>query len=278
MIKVGFIDYFLDEWHANEYPNLFAQQSDNVKVTCAYGHIQPPMEGKISNEEWAEKKGIELKKTIEDVIADSDCLVVLSPDNPEMHEELCKLPLSSGKRTYVDKTFATSKAEAERIFENADKNNTKCYSSSALFFADEYQNLNTKAITSVQTMGSGVFSNYAIHQVEPIVKVMGPGAKRVMCVGTITPAFVIEYADGRQARFSHFTCTPFTMSISYSDKPEHSHLKVESNFFGNCIKSMINFFETGEIPVAHENTIEVIAILEAATKALAKPFEWVELA
>ena len=71
-------------------------------------------------EEWAEKKGIELKKSIEEVIEDSDCLVVLSPDNPEMHEELCKLPLASGKRTYVDKTFATSKAEAERIFENAE--------------------------------------------------------------------------------------------------------------------------------------------------------------
>ena len=36
----------------------------------------------------------------------SDCLLVLSPDNCEMHEELCQIPLRSGKRTYVDKTFA----------------------------------------------------------------------------------------------------------------------------------------------------------------------------
>lgn len=277
MIKVGFIDYYLNEWHADNYPELFKKNSDNVEVMCAYGHIQPPIEGRISNEEWSAKNGIPLMASIEEVIENSDCLVVLSPDNPEMHEELCKLPLSSGKRTYVDKTFATSKAEAERIFENADKHGTKCYSSSALFFADEYQTLETKAVSSVQTMGSGAFSNYAIHQVEPIVKVMGTGAKRVMCVGTVTPAFVIEYADGRQARFSHFTCTPFTMSISYSDKPEASHIKVESDFFGNCIKSMVNFFETGEIPVPHENTIEVIAILEAANKGLCKPFEWINI-
>lgn len=277
MIKVGFIDYYLNEWHADNYPELFKKVSDNVEVVCAYGHIQPPIEGRISNEEWSKKTGIPLKASIEEVIESSDCLVVLSPDNPEMHEELCRLPLSSGKLTYVDKTFATGRAEAERIFENADKHGTKCYSSSALFFADEYQALETKAVSSIQTMGPGAFSNYAIHQVEPIVKVMGTGAKRVMCVGTITPAFVIEYADGRQARFSHFGGSPFTMSVSYSDKPESSHIKVESDFFGNCIKSMVNFFETGEIPVSHENTIEVISILEAARKGLFTPFEWINI-
>ena len=100
MIKVGFIDYFLDEWHANEYPGFFAKQSDNVKVTCAYGHIQPPMEGKISNEEWAEKKGIELKKSIEEVIEDSDCLVVLSPDNPESTKN-CANCLSQAENAHM---------------------------------------------------------------------------------------------------------------------------------------------------------------------------------
>ena len=278
MIKIGFIDYFLDEWHANEYPTFFKQQSDNVDVVCAYGHIEPPMEGKMSNAQWSEQKNIPLASSIEEVIEKSDCLVVLSPDNPEMHEELCKLPLSSGKRTYVDKTFATGKAEAERIFENADKHNTKCYSSSALYFADEYADIDTKNVITAQAMGAGNFSNYAIHQVEPLVKIMGTGAKRVMCTGSKFPMFIIEYADGREARFSHFGGSPFKMSIGYGHKPETDQLSVSSNFFGNCIKSMVNFFETGEIPVPHENTIEVIAIIEAAAKAMTKPFEWVNLA
>ena len=26
MIKIGFIDYFLDEWHANNYPKFIAQK------------------------------------------------------------------------------------------------------------------------------------------------------------------------------------------------------------------------------------------------------------
>lgn len=44
---------------------------------------------------------------------------MLSPDNCEMHEELCRLPMSSGKLTYVDKTFAPDYPAAKRIFDAA---------------------------------------------------------------------------------------------------------------------------------------------------------------
>ena len=40
---------------------------------------------------------------------------------------------------------------------------------------------------------------------------------------------------------------------------------------------MLIFFETGVIPVPHENTVEVIAIREAGIKAMKTSFEWVEV-
>ena len=45
---------------------------------------------------------------------------MLSPDNCEMHETLCPLPLASGKPTYIDKTFAPDGAAARRIFKMAE--------------------------------------------------------------------------------------------------------------------------------------------------------------
>ena len=138
MIKIGFIDYYLDEWHANNYPEMLKELSGGeCQVVCAFGLIDPPAElgEKLTNRQWAEKYGIELLSSIEEVVEKSDCLVVLSPDNPEMHEELCDLPLQSGKLCYVDKTFAPDKAAAERIFANAKAHGTKCYSSSALRFS-----------------------------------------------------------------------------------------------------------------------------------------------
>ena len=65
--------------------------------------------------------------TIEELIEKSDRIIVLSPDNPEMHLELTEKALQSGKLVYVDKTFAPDKETAIKIFENAKAHNTKCF-------------------------------------------------------------------------------------------------------------------------------------------------------
>ena len=105
-MKVGFIDYYLDEWHANHYPQLLQQKSGGrLEVAYAYGKIDSPITGKTSKQ-WCQEFGVQHCETVEEVVEKSDVLIVLSPDNCEMHEELCQKPLMSGKRTYVDKTFA----------------------------------------------------------------------------------------------------------------------------------------------------------------------------
>jgi hypothetical protein len=40
---------------------------------------------------------------------------------------------------------------------------------------------------------------------------------------------------------------------------------------------MIHFFETGEAPVTHAQTIDVIAIRATAIEACKTPFVWVDL-
>jgi hypothetical protein len=91
MVKVGFIDYFLNEWHADNYPDMLYKASDGkVKVTAAYGLIEKNPKGEgLTNAEWSEKMNIPLIPSIDALISQSDCLVVLSPDHPEMHWQLC---------------------------------------------------------------------------------------------------------------------------------------------------------------------------------------------
>ncbi|MEG2207135.1 MAG: hypothetical protein RR065_03435, partial [Clostridia bacterium] len=104
-MKIGFIDYYLDEWHANNFPALIQEVSDgDMSVTLAYALIDSPLEGGRTTAQWCEDMGIRQAKTIEEIVRECDGLVVLSPDNCEMHEQLCKLPLEIGKPTYVDKT------------------------------------------------------------------------------------------------------------------------------------------------------------------------------
>ncbi len=280
MKKIGFIDYYLDEWHANNYPQFFKEScGDRFEVFGAWAAIDAPFKGGMTNAEWSKKYNIPLYDSMEKLIEESDCLVVLSPDNPEMHEKLCEIPLKSGKNTYVDKTFATDKAMAERIFENADKHGTKCYSSSALFFADEYKDIDTSNIEVIESTGPGVFEIYSIHQIEPITKLMGGGAKRIMSVGSEKyPAMIIEYADGRKARFSQFFADGYKFSMRFGMKNgEVLQKTVTSDFFGNCIKAMGDFFDTGIIPVPHSQTVEVIAMREAGLKAIKNPGVWFEI-
>ena len=278
MKKIGLIDYFLDEWHADNYPQMFRELGDEFEVKYAWGKIDFPGEDGISNKAWGEKHGICVVDTMEEVIEKSDYLIVLSPDNPEMHEELCKLPLQSGKNTYIDKTFAPTKESAERIFRMAKEGNTKCYSSSALYFANEYQSYYTGDVKVIDSCGGGVIDFYIIHQLEPICAMMKCRPLRAISVGTKEcPLIIIEFENGKSANLSIMLGLPFTVNLMKEGKEEAEQIIVQSDFFKPFIKAMAEFFKTGVEPVSHEQTINVIAAREVALKAFNEPFKWIDI-
>lgn len=276
MKTIGFIDYFLDEWHAEKYPAwIEAASGGQMKVAYAYGKTDKP--GGKSNAEWCAGKGIELLPTIQEVVEKSDYLIVLSPDHPEHHRELSEIPLRSGKPTYIDKTFAPDRETALLLFEWAKTYGTPMYSSSALRFAAEYETVSREGIDTICSSGPGAFSNYSIHQIEPIVALMGSDVKRVMYIGTPkSPALLIGFADGRQATVNHFGGgTPFGMIVNYAS--DAKSVKIESDFFGAFIRNLVRFFETGEGKVDPAETVAIVTIIEYGLKAAQTPYQWLEL-
>ncbi len=279
MKKVGFIDYYLWNFHAINYPEMIKKYSGGeMEVAYAYAAGENPRDSEHTNAMWSETYGVPLVSSIEEVVEKSDCLVVLSPDNPEKHEELCALPLKSGKPVYVDKTFAPDKETAKRIFAMAESNGTPCFSVSALFFADEYADLETEKIETLRLASPSIYEIYSIHQIEPIVKLMGEEAKRVMCVGEAPFAMVIiEFESGRRAQLACYpNGGPMMATVGFKDMTSR-HLEIKSPFFDNFVKGLVRFFDIGEIPVSHAQTVQVIAIREAGLKAMEKPFTWVEV-
>lgn len=281
MKKIGFIDYFLNEWHADNYPDMIAKATNGeYKVCYAYGYTEPSADwGLKSNAEWAKEHDVELLGSIEEVVEKSDFLVVLSPDNPEMHEELCDLPLKSGKPTYVDKTFATDKESAIRIFKNAEAHGTPCYSTSALRFAAELEEIDTDDIYKIYSEGPASLSVYVIHQIEPVIRLMQARAERLMFLGDEQhPSFIIGFNDGRFAQIHHRDDESMSFRITTVNQANQAkHYEIQSDYFGRFIQAMIAFFETGVAPVSHEQTIDVIAVRTAAIQAAKTPFEWIEL-
>lgn len=267
MKKIGFIDYYLDEWHANNYPKFFEQWTEGFQVAYAWGQIDKP--NGLTSKEWGEKYGVEVLDTMEEVIEKSDVLVVLSPDNPEMHVQLSEKPLKSGKPTYIDKTFAPTLAEAKQIFAMAEAGNTPCYSSSALYYASEYVQPRTKAISMIDSWGPGEFEQYSVHQVEPIVSIIPDAPVRVMSIGVPKfPTILVEFAGGQRAKVAVWrTNGNFSMNIGYQDGTGE-HIDVSSNFWEGCIKGMAAFFADPKPAVPHENTLRVISIIDAGKRAL----------
>ncbi len=206
-------------------------------------------------------------------------MFVLAPNLPQTHELLTEKALRSGKLTYIDKTFAPDKDAALRIFANADSHGTKCFSSSALRYAAEYAEIDKSKIAKIYSAGPDIYSTYSIHQIEPIISLMDCRAKRIMALdGEAHPSLLIEFADGRQAQLIHRTDDKRSFTLTTVDKDNAAKLyTVSSDYFSLFFDALIEFFDTGVVPVPHEQTVDVIAVRAAGMKALETPFVWVEV-
>jgi len=281
MKKIGLIDHYLDNWHANNLPRwLLDETGGEYQICYAWGSlpegtVKPNGEGAKPSDVWCKEHGIELCANAAEVVEKSDVIMVLSPNNPEMHPELCRDAFKSGKRTYVDKTFATDAKAARMLIDMAKEGNTPMFSSSALRFSTELKDVDRKGIKVISSRGPNSYDIYSIHQIEMLVSLMGPNFTRVMGIGDMeSPALVIEFEGGRYATMGHFggQCS-FNMAISY-ENGEKKLIDECSDYFPNFVHDLIDFFETGDVKAPYEETVAVIAIRELGFKALANPGVW----
>lgn len=284
--KIGFLDYYIDEWHANEYPEMLAKSKwqDKFEVAYAWEEIQAP--GKRSLKEWCRDNHVAEAGSIEELVEKSDAIVLLSPGWPEHHERLGKIPLVSGKPVYVDKPMSDSLQAAQRMFELADAHKTPVMSSSALRFSSHLQGklgeLQGNPVQFAASRGSGRirgFINYGIHQIEILVMTLGTGASRVM--QTYGPesdidVLLIEYADGRRGLLNRMPGLAFELIGRCADKKEFK-VGEFTDFFPNMIDSMMNFFNTGTPSIPREETLETVRIFDAGIRALEFPGKWIDV-
>ncbi len=297
MLRIGFIDYFLDEWHANNYPAWIRAQAKalGMDTDVCYAWAEMDKSDGLSTAAWCEAQGVRLCDTQEAVIDACDALVVLSPDHCERHEHLGRLALMSGKPVYMDKTFSPDIASGQRMFDLAGQHGTPLCSSSALRFAPELvpylhggadlKNrapaedftsnpcVSPKDVLFAATTGPGSPETYTVHQAEMIVAVFGDAPDRVLVTGSPKGRQVLlDYGD-RQASMLQMPCQDFTVSLAFAG--DESCLLRPDGYFDQLIASMLTFFRTGVPPVPRSQTMAVMALLDAAGRAARMPGHWV---
>lgn len=282
MNKIGFVDLYLSEWHANNYPQWikdYCQQCGlQYEVCYAWADKDVSPVDNRTTDQWCKDLNIAKCDTIKELCEKSDFIILLAPSNPEEHLRLAKMTFehAKGKRMYIDKTFAPDLETAKEIYRLAEENNIKFFSTSALRYASELNGIeNAKTIT---TKGRGrLMVEYIIHQIEMVVKTMGVGASRVKCdkIEDTDMTFDIEYLDGRVAKM-HFCKEGFGVELVKSDGTK-LNTNIESEFFKILISKIIIFFQTGEIDFAKEQTLEVIKIREAVIKSEENLGKWIQM-
>ena len=280
MKKIGFIDYYISEWHANNYPKWIEEgQKIGLEYKVSYAWALKDVsdaDGK-STAEWCSTFGAEQCKTVKELCEKSDYIIILAPSNPEKHLELVKatFPFATNKRLYIDKTFAPDLKTAKEIYGLAEKYKIPFFSTSALRYADEIENYRDceKAVTYG---GGGNFEEYIIHQIEMLVKTMGTDILRAKTVNTENgnDCFV-EFKDGRTSEM-HYQ-SEFGFKIELSTNNVEYKLPIVSDFFRNLMKKILLFFENGEIDFSKEQTLAVMSLREAVIKSKNGNGSWVEI-
>lgn len=274
MKKIGFVDYFISEWHANNYPawidRIAADMGVDYKVAYAWAELDiSPVDG-VSTAEWCEKFGAEKCDTVEELCEKSDVIVILSPSNPETHLRYADAVLKYGKRTYIDKTFAPDQDTAKKIFALGEKYNAPFFSTSALRYATELDAVD--APDSILLTGGGSnLPEYFIHLGEMAVKKMG--AVRSVKASANGSQWIIraKTVSGKDATMIWGASMPYNAYMTKDGKETWKSLK--SPFFDGLIADMLNFFETGKTSFDPSETFEVMRLRDAALKAVECPDE-----
>ncbi len=289
--KIGFIDHHLNNWHANNYVPWIREGQFKDEFDVAYAFGEAPHDG-MDSKQWCEKYSVEMLSTAEEVVEKSDYLIVLSPDNPERHLDLARPALESGKATYVDKTFAPDLKTALEIVSIARAHKTPMFSTSALRFVPEiHEFLNgvgrQHPAEAAVVRGPNCFDIYAVHSIEPLVMLMGHGAESLSYFGNGKfMQFAVKYPDQRAAGFTLFDANgevdgkwygyPFEASVQF-DCGSFAMPFTCDQMFKELLDSICAFFKGAPAPVSFEDTLEVMAIIDAGRTAMKKPGEWVKL-
>lgn len=278
MKKIGFVDYFISEWHANNYPawieRICAEMGVDYKVAYAWAELDvSPVDG-ISTAEWCEKFGAEKCATIDELCDKSDVIVILSPSNPETHLRYAEAVLKYGKRTYIDKTFAPDAKTAKEIFALGERYNTPFFSTSALRYATELDSVDEPDSILVTGGGSNL-PEYFIHLGEMVVGKMG-ALKSVKATPNGSQWIIqAKTESGKDATMIWGAAMPYGAYMTKEGKEVWKSIK--SPFFDGLIADMLNFFETGTPSFAPSQTLDVIALRDAALTATDNPGEEIKV-
>lgn len=286
--RIGIIG--LDTSHAAIFSKMFnAQDADpklegyKVVAACSMGSrdIASALENVPAVTEDMRRLNIPVVDTIEALLSRVD-VVLLETNDGRIHLEQAIPVLKSKKPLFIDKPVAASLADALAIYEMASRYQTPVFSSSALRFMANAQEVAKGKVGKVK--GADTYSPatiekthpdlfwYGIHGIEILFTVMGTGCKSVSRLYTPdTDVVVGEWEDQRIGTFRGLRNAGKGRGFGGTVFGEEGIATIGPfDGYENLLVQIANFFTTGIPPVPAAETLEICAFIEAADESKAK--------
>lgn len=225
--------------------------------------------------------GVEMCETVDDLLSKVDVVCLETNDGRE-HLWQAEKCFQAKKRVFIDKPIAQDYLHAKAIYDLGRKYGAEYFSTSTLRYADK----NAAARASGTNFVSCVFFApspielqnthsryvwYGIHAFETAMTVMGRGAKSVRAYTAGVNDFVtIIWADGRVASLKLDQKNWNYGGFAFPTQGKPFELCGPNGYGPMLENAILPFFRTGVVPVSHEETLEIFAIMEAAAKSHAE--------
>lgn len=281
-LRVGMIG--LDTSHVTAFAKIMNDpaQKDFVpgaRVVAAFKGGSPDIESSISRvegytKELVEKYGVKLYPTIEELCRNVDAVMLMSVDGrPHLWQAIPVI--QAGKPLYIDKPMAGSLGDVIAIFKLAQAHNVPLFSSSSLRYGRNTQavrgggpigkviSAKTTSPFSVEPKHPDMFW-YAVHGVESLFTVMGVGCESVQRGTNAAGELVVTgtWSGGRTGIYQE------AKSYGGFAIGEHGDMAVGAyDGYAPLVVEVVKFFQTRQVPVPAEETIELFAFMEAADES-----------
>jgi hypothetical protein len=289
-IRVGIIG--TDTSHVTAFTRLLNDKNDpnhvpGARVVAAFKGGSPDVEASSTRidrfaAELKEKWGVEFVNSIEELCEKVDAVLLESVDG-RPHLNQVRPVFKAKKRVFVDKPFTASYADAREIARLSRESGVPFFSSSSLRFVADVQAMKNSGkhggISGAFTFGPENLEPhhpdlfwYGIHAIEMLYTLLGPGCEEVTRVKTDSGDTVVgKWKDGRVGTMrglirgrQDYGAVAFGMNAVLA-----TPVPMSSDYRGLLVE-IVKFFQTGVPPVAPDETLEIMAFMEAADLSKAR--------
>lgn len=198
--------------------------------------------------------------------------VLLARDDAENHFDFAAPILDAGIPIYIDKPFALTLSDAERLFER-ERYPGQIFTCSALRYAREFQ-IGAAArdelgdIRFVQGTTGKDWERYAVHVIEPALAILGrQGAIVDSCAWRASGATVvnIRWESGLGATFSTLGSVAAPIALRVIGSKGHRDMTFSNSFaaFKAALEVFVRTVRERQPQIPHEFVLDVVALIEA---------------